>query len=296
MSLYKGSTYERVMDLLGEGHFLYEAEGAVWFRATALGGDKDEVVVRSNGLPGYFASDMAYHYDKFVLRGFERVIDVWGSDHQGHVPRMYAMMRALDLDPTALTLLIYQMVTVIQGGESVILSKRQGTLVLLKEILDDVGPDATRFFLLQRSADSQMDFDIDLAKKQSDENPVYYVQYAHARVASVLRTAEERGWTDWSDGDVSLLVHPAELALIRTMIQLPEVVTRAAAELSPHHLCYYAQELASALHTFYQECRVVSSDPADVEITKARLKLVSAVQHVLANTLRIIGVNAPERM
>jgi arginyl-tRNA synthetase len=296
MSLYKGSTYERVMDLLGEGHFLYEAEGAVWFRATALGGDKDEVVVRSNGLPGYFASDMAYHYDKFVLRGFERVIDVWGSDHQGHVPRMYAMMRALDLDPTALTLLIYQMVTVIQGGESVILSKRQGTLVLLKEILDDVGPDATRFFLLQRSADSQMDFDIDLAKKQSDENPVYYVQYAHARVASVLRTAEERGWTDWSDGDVSLLVHPSELALIRTMIQLPEVVTRAAAELAPHHLCYYAQELASALHTFYQECRVVSSDPADVEITKARLKLVSAVQHVLANTLRIIGVNAPERM
>ncbi len=295
-SLYQGPTYERAVSALRDGNYLYEKDGAMWFQATVLDGGKDEVLIRSNGLPGYFASDIAYHYDKFVLRGFEWVIDVWGSDHQGHVPRMHAMMRALGLDPTALTLLLYQMVTVIQGGVNVILSKRKGTLVFLQEILNDVGPDATRFFLLQRSADSQMDFDVDLAKTQSDENPVYYVQYAHARIASVLRTAQERGWTDWSDGDVMLLQHPKELDLIRKMILLPEVVTRAASELAPHHLCYYAQELASAFHTFYQECRVVSSDPQDAEITKARLKLVSAARHVLTNTLRWIGVGAPERM
>jgi arginyl-tRNA synthetase len=295
-SLYDDGTYGHVLGLLRQGDHLYEADGAVWFRATALGGDKDEVVIRSSGLPGYFASDIAYHYDKFVRRGYERVIDVWGADHQGHVPRMFAMMRALDLDPQALTLLLYQMVTIIQGGENVILSKRLGTLVFLSEILDDVGPDATRFFLLQRSADSQMDFDIDLAKTQSDENPVYYVQYAHARIASVLRTAAERGWTDWSDGDVGLLTHPRELDLIRRMIQLPEVVARAAVDLAPHHLCYYAQSLAKAFHPFYRDCRIVSSEPEDVEITKARLKLVCAAKHVLANALRTIGVSAPERM
>ena len=295
-SLYDGGTYAHILTLLREQDALYEADGAVWFAATRFGGDKDEVVIRSNGLPGYFASDMAYHYDKFVKRSYEWVIDIWGADHQGHVPRMYAMLRALNLDPEALTLLVYQMVTIIQGGESVHLSKRKGTMVYLKELLDDVGPDATRFFLMQRSADSQMDFDIDLAKKQSDENPVYYVQYAHARIASVLRTARERGWDDWSDGDVQLLTHPAELDLIRKMVQLPEVVTRAAGELAPHHLCYYAQELASILHSFYQQCRVVSSEPEDTAITKARLKLVSAAQHTLANTLRIIGVDAPERM
>ena len=295
-TLYTGDAYERAFTILQEGGWLYEADGATWFKATAFGESKDEVVVRSSGLPGYFASDIAYHYDKFVKRKFEWVIDVWGADHQGHVQRMYALMRALGLDPDALTLLIYQMVTIIKGGETVILSKRKGNLVFLKEILDDVGPDATRFFLIQRSADSQMDFDVDLAKKQSDENPVYYVQYAHARICSVLRIAEERGWSDWTDGDINLLQHAAELDLIRKMIQLPEVVTRSAQELAPHHLCYYAQDLASAFHTFYQECRIVSSEPGDEAITKARLKLVSAAQHVLADTLRTIGVSAPERM
>ena len=295
-TLYDGDTYEHVIGMLRQGEHLYEGDGAVWFKATALGGDKDEVVIRSNGLPGYFASDIAYHYDKFVSRGFDWVIDVWGADHQGHVPRMFSMMRALDLDPDALTLLVYQMITIIQGGESVILSKRAGTMVFLSEILDDVGPDATRFFLLQRSADSQMDFDVDLAKKESEENPVYYVQYAHARITSVLRTARERGWEDWSDGDVALLRNSRELDLIRKMIQLPEVISRAASELAPHHLCYYAQDLASAFHSFYRECRVVSSNVEDSAITKARLKLVESARHVLVNTLRVIGVDAPERM
>ncbi len=295
-SLYQDGTYEHILGQLNAKNAQYVKDGAIWFNATAFGGDKDEVLVRSSGLPGYFASDVAYHYDKFVRRGFEWVIDVWGADHQGHVPRMHAMMRALDLDPSALTLLIYQMVTIIQGGQNVIMSKRAGTMVSLRELLDDVGPDATRFFLLQRSADSQMDFDVDLAKKQSDENPVYYVQYAHARISSVMRTARERGWSDWSSGDVSLLTHPAELTLIRKMVQLPEVVMRSALELAPHHLCYYAQELANAFHSFYQECRIVSSDPADAALTCARLKLVSAAQHTLANALHIIGVDAPEQM
>ena len=197
---------------------------------------------------------------------------------------------------TRVELIIYQMVSLKQGGEDVRISKRSGHFVPLSELLDDVGVDATRFFLLLRSADSQMDFDVDLAKKQSDENPVYYVQYAHARIASVLRLAEERGWTDWSDADVLLLDHPSELDLIRKMLQLPETVARAAEERAPHHLCYYAQELASAFHTFYRECRIVSSLPEDVAITKARLQLALAAQHTLSNTLRIIGVSAPERM
>jgi len=212
------------------------------------------------------------------------------------VPRVEAGIKALGLDPERVELILYQMVSVKQGGQGVRMSKRAGTYVTLRELLDDVGPDAVRFFLSQRSADSHMDFDVDLAKEQSDENPVYYVQYAHARIASVLRLAEERGWTDWSDGDVGLLIHPRELELIRKMLQLPEVVSRAAAELAPHHLCYYAPELASVFHSFYHECRIVSSEPGDAEITKARLKLVCACKHALANALDLIGVDAPEQM
>jgi arginyl-tRNA synthetase len=208
---------------------------------------------------------------------------------------MKAMMRALGLDPERLTLLIYQLVTLKRGGEVVRLSKRTGDIITLREVIEDVGPDAVRFFLLARAADSQMDFDLDLAVEQSAENPVYYVQYGHARIASILRYAKERV-PDFSDGDVSLLRHPAELALIRQMLLLPEVVEQAAENLAPHHLTYYAQDLASAFHSFYKECRVVSSDPADVELNKARLKLVSAAKIVLAKTLRLMGMTAPERM
>jgi arginyl-tRNA synthetase len=271
------------------------ADGAVWFQASELGADKDEVIIRSNGMPGYFVSDIAYHYDKFVQRGFAWVIDVWGADHQGHVPRMKAMMRALGLDPDRLTLLIYQMVTVLESGEQVRLSKRAGTQVDLREVLDDIGPDAVRFFLLSRAADSQMDLDLDLARQQSDENPVYYVQYGHARIASVLRYAEEQGHTD-EGADVSLLTHPSELALIRKMLELPEVVALAAQNLAPHHLPHYAQSLASTFHAFYRDCRVVSSDPADADLTRARLRLAKAAKLVLARTLTLMGISAPERM
>jgi arginyl-tRNA synthetase len=290
-----GSLFDQVMSILRLGDHLFMADDAVWFNAQALGGDKDEVVIRSNGEPGYFVSDIAYHYDKFVQRSFDWVIDVWGADHQGHAPRMKAMMRALNLDPERLTLLIYQMVTLLESGEQVRLSKRAGTSVELRDLLDDIGADATRFFLVSRAADSQMELDLALAREQSSENPVYYVQYGHARIASILSYAEEQNHTD-AGADVSLLTHPAELTLIRKMLELPEVVSLAAENLAPHHLPYYAQDLAATFHSFYRDCRVVSSEPADAEITKARLRLAKAAKVVLAQTLKLIGVSAPERM
>lgn len=296
-SLYENSQYATIMRILRESDNLVERDGAVWFPATRYGDQKDEVIVRSTGQPGYFASDIAYHYNKFVERGFDWVIDVWGADHQGHVPRMKAMMEALDLDPDRLTLLIYQLVTIKEGGEDIRLSKRAGTLVELHELLEDVGPDAVRFFLASRDPDSQMEFDLDLAREESDKNPVYYVQYGHARIASILRNAVERGWdVETDEGDVSLLKHPAELSLMRKMLALEEVVELAAVNLAPHHLIYYVQDLASDFHSFYRDCHVLSSDPADAELTKARLKLVRATKGVLARVLGLMGVSAPESM
>ncbi len=292
-SLYDRGLFEKVLEILSQGGYVEEREGAVWFKATALGGDKDEVIVRSNGQPGYFASDIAYHYDKFVVRGFERVIDVWGADHQGHVPRMKAMMQALGLDPERLEFLIYQLVTLRRGGEIVRLSKRTGDIITLRELLDEIGSDALRFFLLLRSADSQMDLDLDLAVRESDENPVYYVQYAHARIASILRRA---GDLPIESGDVALLTSEPEQNLIRELLRLPEVVAQAATTSAPHHLAYYAQELAGVFHGFYRDCRVVSSDPADRETMLARLKLVDAARVVLARTLQLMGMSAPESM
>jgi arginyl-tRNA synthetase len=294
-SLYDDGYFDRIMSLLRQGNHLYEKDGAVWFNAEALGGDKDEVIIRSNGQPGYFASDIAYHYHKFVERGFAWVIDVWGADHQGHVPRMKAMMRALSLEPERLTLVIYQLVTILRDGQPVRMGKRLGTAISLAEVLDEIGPDAVRFFLLSHSADSQMELDLNLARQQSSENPVYYVQYAHARIASILRHAAETG-VEIEDGDVGLLTHPSELALIRKMLQLPEVIETAALQLAPHHLTYYAQDLAAAFHVFYRDCRVVSSDPADAALTQARLKLALAAKTALARVLHLMGMTAPEQM
>jgi arginyl-tRNA synthetase len=294
-SLYEEKVFDVVMSILRQGDHLYIAEGAVWFKATELGGDKDEVIIRSNGEPGYFASDMAYHYDKFVRRGFDWVIDVWGADHQGHVPRMKALMRALDLDPDRLTLHIYQMVTLLEAGELVRLSKRAGTQVDLRDLLDDIGPDAVRFFLLARAAESQMDLDLQLARQQSDENPVYYVQYAHARIASILRYAEEQGYADVG-AEIALLTHPSELTLIRKMLELPEIISLAASTLAPHHLPHFSQELATIFHAFYRDCRVVSSEAGDTEMNKARLRLAKAAKQTLATTLHLMGVSAPEAM
>lgn len=289
-SLYDSGLVTKTLDLLRVRGFTDERDGALWFASSALGEDKDNVLVRSNGAPTYFASDIAYHYDKFFVRNFERVIDVFGADHQGHVPRMKAAIAALGVDPNRLRVIVHQMITLRRGTEVVRMSKRTGDLVSLREVLDEVGRDACRFFFLSRSADSQMDFDLELAKRQSNENPVYYVQYAHARIASILRYA---GDVDFSLGDVELLASEPEQTLIRKMIQLPEIVETAAIRLEPHHLPYYAQDLAAVFHSFYKQCRVVSED---VEMTKARLKLVQAAKIVLAKTLGLMGVSAPEQM
>ncbi|MFQ5858003.1 MAG: arginine--tRNA ligase [Anaerolineae bacterium] len=295
-SLFQTGLFDRVLGMLRERGFVEEREGAIWFTSTGLGEDKDNVIVRSNGHPTYFASDIAYHYDKFVLRGFDEVIDVWGADHQGHVPRMKAVMRAFGLDPDQLDMIIYQLVTLKRGKEFIRLSTRTGDLITLREVIEEVGGDVVRFLLLQRSPTAQMDFDLELAKDTSEKNPVYYVQYAHARIASILRYAQAQGVPISDDPDVSLLNHPAELDLIRIMLRLPEVIELVATQRGPHHLTHYAQELATAFHAFYKECRVISSEPGDEAITQARLVLVRAAQLVLARTLRLIGVDAPERM
>ena len=293
--LYAGGQYDRAMKLLEENGFLAERDGAVWFSSTSLGEDKDNVLVRSTGAPTYLASDVAYHYNKFIDRGFDRVIDIWGADHQGHVPRMKAVVSALGIPPDKLTLMISQMVSLKRGDEMVRVSKRTGQIVTLRELVDEVGPDACRFFFLSRSPESQMEFDLELAKEQSSDNPVYYIQYAHARIASILRLARERG-IDYSQGDLTLLGHEAELALIRKMLGLPELIGMMARSLEPHHLPHYALELATAFHWFYQRCRVVSSAPEDAGVTRARLKLVEAAKIVLARCLALMEMEAPERM
>jgi arginyl-tRNA synthetase len=292
-SLFEKGQYQTAMSLLSEGGYIAEKEGATWFESTALGEDKDNVVVRGDGSPTYFATDIAYHYDKFVVRKFDEVIDIWGADHQGHVPRMKVVIGALGIAPERLKVIISQMVTLRRGDELVRVSKRSGDIITLREVIEEVGADACRFFFLSRSADSQMDFDLELAKKQSAENPVYYVQYAHARIASILRLAQERG-IDCSGGDVSLLTTEPELTLIRKMLLLPEIVDVVVHTLEPHHLTYYAQDLANIFHSFYTQCRVVDQD--DKALSKARLQLVAAAKLVLAKTLHLMGMTAPETM
>jgi arginyl-tRNA synthetase len=270
--------------------------------AQALGEKQDAVLIRSPQViadpelrPTYLASDVAYLWNKLVVRGFDRAIYVLGADHHGDAMRIKAAARALGIDDSRIVTLIYQFVNLRRGGELVSMHKRTGEFVALEELIDEVGADAVRFMLISQSANSTLDFDLDLVKKQSDENPVYYVQYAHARIASILRHATELGATS-DDANVSLLKHPAEMELIRTMLRLPEVVEIAAAKLEPHHLPHYAIELAGVFHAFYNQCRVVSSDPADAEITRARLRLVAAAKSTLARTLNLMGVRAPETM
>jgi len=291
-SLYQGGQYEKAMKLLRDGGCIVERENATWFASSALGEDKDNVLVRSDGSPTYFASDIAYHFNKFLERQFDLVVDIWGADHQGHVSRMKAAVGALGANPEQLRVIICQLVTLRRGGEIIRVSKRSGDIITLRELIEEVGSDACRFFFLSRSAESQMDFDLELARRQSVDNPVYYVQYAHARIASILRLAEERG-IDYSQGDVSLLTAEPELTLIRRMILLPEIVETVANSLEPHQLPYYAQDLATVFHSFYKQCRVISKDQP---LTWARLKLVRAAKIVLARTLHLMGMTAPESM
>ncbi len=291
-SLYKNGQYEKTMKLLRDGGYVAEKENATWFTSSALGEDKDNVLIRSDGSPTYFASDVAYHFNKFLERKFDTVINIWGADHQGHVSRMMVVVNALGINPERLKVVICQLVTLRRGQELVRVSKRSGDIITLREVIDEVGSDACRFVFLSRSADAQMDFDLELAKKQSADNPVYYVQYAHARIASILRLAKEKG-IDYSHGDVSLLITEPELTLIRRMILLPEMLELIASTLEPQHLPYYAQDLATVFHSFYKQCRVVSKNQ---ELTWARLKLVKAAQIVLARTLHLMGMTAPESM
>ncbi len=291
-TLYQEGQYNEAMAMLRNKSCVVEKENAVWIETSTLGEDKDNVLVRGDGSPTYFASDIAYHYDKFARRGFQRVIDIWGADHQGHVPRVKTAMAALGIDPAQLEVITYQLVTLRRGGEIVRLSKRSGDIVTLRELLEEVERDACRFIFLSRSADSQMDFDVELAKRKSADNPVYYVQYAHARIASILRLAEQKN-IQYNQGDVSLLTSDPEMTLIRSLVLLPETVEIAATALQPHYLTYYAQDMATVFHSFYKQCRVISNDRA---LTQSRLKLVEATKIVLSKTLHLMGMSAPEEM
>jgi arginyl-tRNA synthetase len=292
-SLYEEhGAYERAMQILRDQGQVVEREGATWFASSQLGESKDNVLIRSDGAPTYFASDVAYHYDKFVTRGFNRVIDIWGADHQGHVSRVKAAVSAVGGNGDNLDVLLYQLVTLKRGDEVVPLSKRAGEIVTLRDVVAEVGADAARFFFLTPSSGSTMEFDLDLAAKQSDENPVYYVQYAHARVSSILARAAEQSLS--SDGaDTSLLTHEAEQTLLRRLLLLPEVVETVVDDLETHPLPAYAQTLATAFHAFYTQCRVITED---VALTKARLRLLEATRLVLARTLGLMGITAPEQM
>ena len=294
-SLYETGQYDETIALLEKQGYLARREGATWFTSTALGDDKDNVLVRTSGEPTYFASDIAYHRNKFIVRGFDRVINIWGADHQGHVSRLKAAVTALSVDPARLTILISQLVTLRSGDVAVRASKRTGEMVTLRELVDEVGSDACRYFFLSRSPESQMEFDLELAKAESTDNPVYYIQYAHARIAAILREAREQG-LDHSDGDLALLTHEAEEALIKRMLLLPELIESMAESLEAHHLPRYAMDLAAAFHRFYERCRVISSQKGDEAITLARLKLVEACRTVLARCLSLMSMSAPERM
>ena len=289
----EGGPYGEVMSLMEAQGQVARREGAVWFTSTDLGESKDNVLIRTDGQPTYYATDIAYHYNKFITRGFDRVIDIWGADHQGHVSRVKAAVNAVGGNADALDVLLYQLVTLRRGEQIVPLSKRAGEIVTLREVVDEVGRDATRFFFLLVGANQTMDFDLELAKKQSDENPVYYVQYAYARIAGVLKRAIEDGLK--ADGaDVALLVHEAEQTLLRKLLLLPEVVEKVVIELAPHHLTHYAQELAGAFHVFYTQCRVMQAD--EPALTKARLRLLEATRVVLARTLGLMGISTPDSM
>lgn len=301
-SLRDSGLFDEILEHLKTNGYTYEKDGALWFKATEFGLDKDAVLVRSASVvsepderPTYLASDLAYVWNKLVVRGFDRAVYVWGADHQGDVPRVYAGAKALGLDSQRAEIIIYQLVRLTRDGEKVRMSKRAGEFDTLDDLLDDVGADAVRFLLVSSSADVAMDFDLGLAVQQSNENPVYYVQYAHARIASILRHAAEQQQSG-EGADTSLLVHPAELELIRQMLKLEEVIEYAAQKLEPHHLPHYAMDLAASFHQFYKQCRVLSSDPADAEISKARLALVAATKQVLARSLDLLGVSAPESM
>lgn len=296
---------QRAFDVMNEKGLLFEAEGATFFRSTDYGDDKDRVLVKANGDLTYFMSDVAYHYDK-MQRGYDHLIDIWGADHHGYIQRCKAMMAAWGY-PDALEVVLGQLVNLLRDGEPVRMSKRTGEMVTFQELIDEVGVDATRYLMLSKSADQAIDFDIEVAKKQDSSNPVYYVQYAHARICSILRKAgEARGMNIESAGieeivaelglddiDLSPLAHESELALMRKMADFSELVAGAARDRAPFRLTHYAQELAGLFHSFYGNCHVLGEEES---VERARLALVDSTRIVLALSLDLLGVSAPERM
>jgi arginyl-tRNA synthetase len=299
-SLFETGEIHKVIDGLKEKGLVYENEGALWFKSTSLGDDKDRVVVKSDGSTTYFASDIAYHANKYK-RGFERVIDVWGADHHGYVSRMKGVVQALDQGEKALEVVLVQLVNLLRGGVPVTMSTRAGEFTTLKEVVGEVGVDATRYLFLTRNSESHLDFDLELAKKKEKDNPVYYIQYAHARICSILREARDRGYDlpDYEEIDIKRLALTEEIALIKQLAAYPEILKASARTLEPHRITYYLDELAATFHSFYNKGwidrnhRVLTDEK---EVTKARLYLVRAIQVVIQNALSLLGVEAPEEM
>ena len=290
-SLYDSGAVARTVERLAAAGHMYEKDGALWFRSTSFGDEKDRVVRRENGQYTYFASDIAYHADKFE-RGFARLIDVWGADHHGYIPRVKGALRALGRPAEKLTVALVQFAVLYRGGEKVAMGKRSGEFVTLRELRDEVGNDAARFFYVMRKSDQHLDFDLDLAKSESQDNPVYYVQYAHARVCSVF--------AQWGGDSARLeraalqpLDNPRELSLMQRLGEFPELVQTAANELAPHTIAFYLRELAGEFHSYYNAERILVEDEA---LCAARLALCAATRHVLANGLSLLGVSAPEKM
>lgn len=290
-SLHESGDVMAAIDALRDRGYVYEKDGAQWLRCTDYGAEKDEVLVRANGIPTYFAADIAYHKNKFD-RGYDDLINIWGADHHGHVARLKGALTALGYPGDRLTVILMQLVRLYRDGELVRMSKRAGEFVTLEELIEEVGREAARFFFSMRSPDSPLDFDLSLAKKQSSDNPVYYVQYAHARICSLLSAAGEPV-RPAAEVDTALLKEPAEEALLEAIAAWPEKVALAARELAPYHLAYYAKDLANAFHTFYNGCKVLTDD---AELKAARLLLADCARITLRNVLLLLGVSAPERM
>ncbi|MDD2372067.1 MAG: arginine--tRNA ligase [Syntrophomonadaceae bacterium] len=293
-TLHEAGKIDQVVNYLREKGYVYEEENALWFKSTLFGDEKDEVIMRANGLPTYFAADIAYHKDKFE-RGFDWVINVWGADHHGHVARMKGAIEALGYDPVKLDILLMQLVRLYRGGNIVRMSKRTGTTVSLDELIEEVGRDAARFFFVMRSPDSHLDFDLELAKQQNQENPVYYVQYAYARICSIFRQAEVAGvrMPGITEIDPSLLQEEEELALLRKVADFPEEISVAARAMAPQRIARYVLDLAGLFHSFYNHHRVLYQDQA---LQNARLMLMYITRITIKNSLDILGVNSPERM
>ena len=293
-SLFDSGSVDAVIQELEDRDIVYKQDGAVWFKTSRYQDEKDRVVVRKNGQKTYFASDVAYHLNKY-RRGFERVIDVWGADHHGYIPRMTASIEALGYRRSQFEVILVQLVNLLRDGEPVAMSTRAGEFITLKDVVDEVGRDAARFIFLTRHYESPLDFDLELAKKKTNDNPVYYVQYVHARISSILRNGRERGidCDAWDDIGMEQLVEPEEIDLIKTMDQYPSVVEKSAVFREPHRITYYLMSLASTFHSYYNKHRVLTDDP---EVTRARLFLVLAVQRNIRNGLKLLGVSAPEKM